>query len=580
MATITCLNSNPVIAGGEVTPHTPSSRESNTRKRIPFSGSFADEPFNYGKAALAIRTLSRQDEPIEALGLFRELAGGSRQKPSALPLCAVLRCCVSLQATKSGREVHGFVVRNGGEEAAAYRTLSALACFYANCGLRSTARKVFDRMPMRDVVSWTIILMAYANGHDLQGEVMSLFLDMLWDGVLPNRHSLTVIMRCASLTEGKQLQAYITKRGWNSDAFIGSSLTDMYARNRDLDGAKLIFDRIKHKDVVCYNSLLLGYSKNGLSQNLLSVFDEMSLAGLLPNQSTMVGLLNGCASVGLLGLARQFHAHTLARGFGSDEVLQAIVVDMYAKCGDLESARVAFHQMGAVKNIAGWNSMVCGFGKHGHAAEAFEVFDSMQRASFSPDHITFTCLLSACSHSGAMVDEGWKLFNLMGEFYGVPPRKEHYSCMVDLLGRAGRVREAYEFITRSNVGPVASVWGALLAACRVWGDAEIGEIAARKLFAIEPEGSGSYVGLAGIFSANERWDEAAAVRRLMDCSGVKKDSGCSLVDVGGGLRKFRAGEGDAVDWQEMEEVKFACERLNANILGYARNEMLVGSDGT
>ncbi|XP_020593229.1 pentatricopeptide repeat-containing protein DOT4, chloroplastic-like [Phalaenopsis equestris] len=486
-------------------------------KPIPCSISFAHQLFDesrhiddFGKAAL-IRSLSRQGEALQALDLFRDLAGGSLLKPAAVPLAAALRCCTTLQAVNCGREVHGFLVRNGGEKGATCRTESALVCLYVKCELMSLARKVFDRMPMKDVVSWTIILMGYANGKGLKDEVMCLFLEMLLDGIMPNRHTITVIMGCASFLEGKQLQAYIAKNGWDYDAFTGSSLIDMYAKNGDLVGARLVFDRIEHKDVVCYNSLILGYGRSRHIQSLISIFIEMCLVGLVPNHSSMVGLLNSCALLGLMSLSRQFHAHAVVRGYGSDKVLQGIIIDMYAKCGDLESARAAFDRMGDAKSIAGWNSMICGYGKHGHAMEAFELFDSMQQASFPPQHITFTCLLSACSHS---------------------------------------------------------VWGSLLAACKVWEDADIGEIAARKLFEIEPESSGSYVVLANMFAADERWDDAALVRRLMDGNGIKKDPGSSLISVRGDLRKFRTGEGHIRDCREMEELIRVCRCLNSNILTY------------
>ncbi|PKU71387.1 pentatricopeptide repeat-containing protein DOT4, chloroplastic [Dendrobium catenatum] len=581
MATLPRANSSPAFSGNSSALHSQSIR---IRKPISCSPSSAHQLFDEnryrdysGKAAL-IRSLSRQGEPLEALDLFRELASDNPQKPAALPLAAVLRCCTSLQALKSGQEVHGFLVRNGGEEASACRTQSALVCFYCKCGLLSIARKVFDLMPMRDVVSWTIMLMGYANGRGHKDELMCLFLEMLWSGIAPNCHTLTVMLGRASLPEGKQLQAYIAKRGWNYDAFTGSSLIDLYAKNGNLDAAQLVFDRIKCKDIVCYNSLILGYGRNGFARNLFIIFDKMCMVGLVPNNSTMVGLLNSCAHLGLLSLSRQFHGQAAARGFGPDEVLQGIIIDMYAKCGDLESARVAFDRMEDVKNIAGWNSMICGYGKHGNAMEAFEVFNSMQNASFPPEHITFTCLLSACSHSG-LVDEGWKLFNSMEEVYRVCPSKEHYACMVDLLARAGRVREAYEFISRSNLEFDGSVWGALLAACKVWGDADIGKISARKLFEIEPESSGSYVGLASIFAANERWDDAVLVRRLMDGNGVKKDPGHSLINLRGAVQKFRTGEGDMMNCQDMEELMLMCRRLNSNILSYDYDEILVGFEG-
>ena len=298
------------------------------------------------------------------------------------------------------------------------------------------------------------------------------------------------------------------------------------------------------------------------------------LANLVPNESTFVALLNGCANFRILSHSKQFHAQSVVRGFCSNETIQGITVDMYSKCGDLEAARKAFDQMLPTMSVVAWNSMIGGYGKHGCTEEALRLFDSMRLASVSPDHITYTLLLSACSHSG-LVSEGWKLFALMKETYRIPARNEHYCCMVDLLGRAGMVREAYEFLKRSGHELGASVWSALLASCRVWGDVEAGEAAARRLFEIEPGNSGPYVALAAIFAENGRWSDAVKVRGLMECNGVRKDAGCSWIEVGGLLHEFRAGRGVECNCVG-EEVYQVCDRLNASIQDCSQVDESVG----
>ncbi|CAD5193408.1 unnamed protein product [Musa acuminata subsp. malaccensis] len=509
--------------------------------------------------AALIRQRGREGRPLEALALFRESISSGLHEPDDLSVATVLNCCASLGAIRSGREVHGVMIRRTQQKTHACSSETSLVSFYAKCGILSQAREVFDQMTERDVVAWTVMLKAYADREGYEMEMMHLFADMLHQGMTPNCHTLSVVLGSAPLELGEQLHAWIVKLSFDSDAFIGSSLVDVYARNGNLGLAQLVFDRIQLKDVVCYNCLILGYGRTGVIEGLVSLFVEMCLVELAPNQSTFVGLLSGCAFSGFISLSKQFHAQAIVRGFDLDEVIQGIIVDMYAKCGNIEAAHAAFNGATIKQNVAIWNSMICGYGKHGNTEEALRTFNFMVSALIQPDHITFICLLSACSHSG-LVDEGWRLFCLMHDFYGIPAREEHYSCMVDLFGRTGRLNDAYELISRSMFKFTPSLWGALLSACRVHGNTNMGEVAARKLFELEPECSGSYVALANIYAAGGQWEEANAVREIMDDRNIRKDTGCSWIEVGGLVHKFRAG-GGIRDHNCMEEVYLMCHTL-------------------
>ncbi|KAJ0963280.1 hypothetical protein J5N97_028402 [Dioscorea zingiberensis] len=528
--------------------------------------------------ATQIQGCAREGRSHEALSLFRELAAHYHysREPYPLPVSTALSCCASVGAVNSGKELHGFMVKHRTNHRDLCCSGSSLVRFYASCGLLSRAREVFDRMPQRDVVSWTIMLMAYADQEGCENEVMALLLEMLSSDITPNCHTLTVVLPCATLELGKQLHALVVKNGSSSDAFVGSALIDLYSRNGILSVVRLVFDAIKHKDTVCYNSLISAYGHNGTVKDLVSIFNEMISHQLVPNQSTFIALLSSCASFGFLGLSKQFHAQAVLQGFSSDDNVQAVAIDMYAKCGDLKSGLAAFERMGAKKNIVAWNSMICGYGKHGQTKEALEIFNSMVSASIPPNHITFTCLLSACSHSG-FIHEGWKLFNMMTDFHGIAARNEHYSCIVDLLGRAGMVRKAYNLIIRCDheLGP--SVWGALLNACVALCDAEIGEIAARKLFELEPDKSASYVGLASIFAANGRWAEATEIRELMDFQGIIKDAGYSCIEIGSVVHKFRAGKD--MHCTKMKEIQSLCSELNSCVSDQPILDILVDDFG-
>ncbi|KAG6520406.1 hypothetical protein ZIOFF_017456 [Zingiber officinale] len=298
---------------------------------------------------------------------------------------------------------------------------------------------------------------AYADGGDYWSEMMHLFVEMLCEAITPNSDTM-LSLHLIWVSSSKHLQ---------------------------LSGA-------------------------WIAEGLISLYSEMCSKELMPNQSTFVGLLSGCAHSGLIVLSKQFYAQVIVRGFGFNEVVQVMLVDMYAKYGDIESGRIAFDMSTVKQKVAIWNSLICGYGKHGRSLEALGVFDFMEFASVHPDHTTFTCLLLACSHSG-WADDGRRLSCLMQKRYGVPSREEHYSCMVDLFGRAGMI--------------------------------QLSEKLSQKLFELEPECSGSYVALCNIYSVGKQW-QANDVRELMDDWNISKDTSHSWIEVGGLVHnRFRAGSG-------------------------------------
>lgn len=216
------------------------------------------------------------------------------------------------------------------------------------------------------------------------------------------------------------------------------------------------------------------------------------------------------------------------------------VIDMYCKCGRVGMARKAFNRM-KEKNIKSWTAMLAGYGMHGQAREALEVFDEMQNAGVKPNYITFVSVLAACSHAG-LVKEGWHWFNAMTAKFNIIPGVEHYGCMVDLLGRAGHLNEAYDLIKGMKVNPDFIVWGALLGACRIHKNVELGEISARMLFELDPKNCGYYVLLSNIYADAGRWDDVDRLRVMMKKRGLVKPPGYSLVELKGQIHVFLVGD--------------------------------------
>lgn len=331
---------------------------------------------------------------------------------------------------------------------------------YGKCGDVELARRVFDGMVERDVVSWTSLLGAYAR-------------------------------------EGRFREA------------------------------EELFGLMPVKNEVTWTTMISGYEQNGEEERAVKVFEEMLEEGIAPMPATLVSVLSACARLGFIGRGRQMHGYIARRNFFNIIVYNALI-DMYSKCGDMGSASKVFDSM-PERNVISWNSMVTGFAYNGMGTQALVVFERMVEAGVAPTNVTFLGVLSACSHAG-LVSEGRRFLNLMEEKYSVSPSNEHYAALVDALGRERKLREAAELI-ESLPSSNAGMWGALLGACQVHGDLELGKRAAESLFALEPERGARYVILSNIYAAAGKWEEAKRVRVEMKRKGLKKESGSSWIEV-------------------------------------------------
>lgn len=345
----------------------------------------------------------------------------------------------------------------------------------------------------------------------------------------PNPFSFSIALRaCAGwkeLGQGKQIHAHIIKTGFETDTVLGNALIDTYARCESIEDAFEAFDRMPDLDVISWNTIIAGCGKVGFGKEALLFFREMQSKAVKPDQYTFASVLATCASMALLDNGKQVHAHILRKGFQLNVYMMNALIDVYAKCGSIIYSRYVFDRI-PLRVLISWTTMIAGYARHGYGKEAIKVFQEMQLAGILPDYITFVGVLSACSHAG-LINEGWYYFNSMSRDYGISPTSEHYACMVDLLGRVGHLDEAHELISTMSIEPEASVWGALLSACRVCVNLELGKLAAERLFELKPQNAGTYVFLSNIDSASGRWDAATKMRSLMKNGGIKKDQGRS-----------------------------------------------------
>ncbi|KAL1329809.1 hypothetical protein HN51_046993 [Arachis hypogaea] len=547
-----------------------------------------------------VSACSRASETNTALQLFVEMTTRHWVSPDPVSLVNILPVCAFVGSSMQGKQVHGFAVRSGLVDDVFVG--NAIVDMYAKCGKMDQANKVFERMKLKDVVSWNAMVTGYSQ-TGMFGDALSLFeqmrqenikLDVVtWTAVIagfaqrghgsealdvfrqmcncgsqPNVVTLVSLLSgCASigaLLHGKETHCYAIKFMLNldgndprDDLMVINGLIDMYAKCKNVAVARTMFELMppKDRDVVTWTVMIGGYAQHGDANHALQLLSEIFNMGnsLKPNDFTLSCALMACARLAALRLGRQIHAYVLRNRYDCIVLFVAnCLIDMYSKCGDVETAQVVFNNM-PEKNSVSWTTLMTGYGLHGRGEDAIRVFDEMRKVGLVPDGITFLVLLYACSHSG-MVDHGINFFYRMRQDFGVPPGAEHYACMVDLLGRAGRLDEAVKLINCMPMEPSAVVWVALLSACRIHSNVELGELAASRLGELESGNDGSYTLLSNIYANARRWKDVARIRYLMKNTGVQKRPGCSWVQGRKGTATFFVGDRSHSQSQQIYET--------------------------
>ncbi|RXH94192.1 hypothetical protein DVH24_023876 [Malus domestica] len=465
---------------------------------------------------------------------------------------------------KLGQQVHAQMALRGFEPDAYLG--AKMVAMYASSDDLDSAVAIFHRVNNPSTLLYNSIIRAYTL-HGFSEETMEIYGRMHCLGLKADNFTYPFVLKCcAELSRiwiGKCVHGLSLKVGLESDMYVGTSLINMYVKCCDMSDARRLFDKMTVRDVSSWNALIAGYMKdgeiclaedlfgkmpgrnivswtamisgytqNGLAEQALFLFDEMLKkdSKVKPNWVTIMSVLPACAHSAALERGRKIHNFASRIGLESNVSIQTALLAMYAKCGSLLDARQCFERVrGTQNNLVAWNTMITAYASHGRGSEAVSTFEDMIVAGVQPDNITFTGLLSGCSHSG-LVDVGLKYFDYMKRVYSVEPGVEHYACVVDLLGRAGRLAEAKDLISKMPMQAGPSIWGAMLSACRKHHNLEIAEIAARSLFILEPENSGNYVMLSNIYAEAGMWKEVDNLRVLLKAQGVKKNPGCSWTE--------------------------------------------------
>ncbi|XP_027086166.1 pentatricopeptide repeat-containing protein At4g21300-like [Coffea arabica] len=478
----------------------------------------------------------------EALDLFCQMLSVGAG-PDSTTFTSILSLFSEFQSLNQAKEIHGYILRNNVNMDVFLK--NALIDIYFKCRAVKMASKIFNCCPAVDIVICTAMISGFVlNGMDFKA--LEMFRWVLDKKMRPNAVTLASLLpACAGLAAlklGRELHGSILRNGLEDRCFVGSSISDMYAKCGRLDLARLAFFRISKKDTVSWNSMITSCCQNAKPEEAIDLFYQMRLEGAKYDSVSLSAALCACANLQALCYGKVIHGFMIRGAFSSDLFAESALIDMYAKCGHLELASTVFDMM-ECKNEVSWNSIIAAYGNHGHLEDALALLNEMRDDGFQPDHVTFLAIISACSHTG-QVEEGKQLFEFMTQELGITARMEHYACLIDLFGRAGCLEEAHQVVRTMPFTADAGIWGTLLGACRVHGNIELAELASNHLFDLDPQNSGYYMLLSHVHADTGKWEGVNKVRNMMKERGVQKVPGYSWLEVNQSVHMFVAADTD------------------------------------
>ncbi|GAV58146.1 PPR domain-containing protein/PPR_2 domain-containing protein [Cephalotus follicularis] len=535
-----------------------------------------------------IRGYSRINSSQEALAFYMSMLATGTEPPNNFTFPFVLNACARLTSLEPGFQIHCHVIKFGFEMDLFVK--NALIHFYSVFGHLDNARYIFEASLVKDVVSYNTMLNGYAHQVKQPHAALLLFRDMQDFGIQPDEFTFVALLSTCSVMNdpniGKQIHALTYKKlgAVELNVLLTSAILDMYtkcglmniaacvfstmrsagtaawssmvsgyAQCGDTKMARCLFDRMDERDIVSWTAMISGYSQAGQCNEALELFVQMERLGIKPDEVTLVSVLSACAGLGALDYGKRLH-HQYVKDdlFAQNIILTTAIIEMYAKCGCMETALDTFRgtEVSSRTNIL-FNSMISCLAQHGLGRTAVNVFGEMEIAGLKPDRVTFVAVLCACSHSG-LVEEGKDLFRSMLNTYRIKPQMEHFGCLVDLLGRDGRLNEAYDLIQSMPFEANSVIWRGLLGACRLHGNAEMGDVAGQYLLELEPEHGARFVLLSDMLANTNQWEEAGRVRKMMQDKGIQKPPGWSYIELNGSLHRFLASDKSHPQAKEIE----------------------------
>ncbi|CAL9161218.1 unnamed protein product [Musa hybrid cultivar] len=532
-------------------------------------------------STIRLRDIAAAGRHHEALDLFRHALRHSEpfvSISSILPSAILSAAALSL--SPAAAQLHSLALKSGLLPADPF-VLTALLSAYSRLRLLPLTCRLFDEVPSS--AAPTSAFNALISGHALapvsSPAVLALFCRMRRKAVPFDDVTLLALLPAAPPAAIPPLHGVAFRAALASVSSVSNCLLSCYSRVGAVDFARQLFDEMPdhRKDLISWNAMISCYAQNGLAHQVLDLFDTMEhSASVEPDAVTLIGVLSSCAYLGARSIGRKIENYISQKpSFDSNTHLKNALISLHVRCGDLARARKIFDEM-PQRTIVSWTAMIAGYGMHGHGEEALRLFDKMIEVGIRPDGIAMVSVLSACSHGG-LADKGMWYFSSMKTAYGVVPSREHYACVVDLLGRAGQLKEAWELIESMPVEPDGPIWGALLGACKIHKNVELAELAFEHVIELEPTNVGYYVLLSNIYSDAGRLDGVARVRAIMRQRGLKKGPGCSYVDHKGKVHLFMADDHSHPQAKNIYEMVLRLEAMVKNdseIYGNKRKENL------
>lgn len=497
-------------------------------------------------------------------------------KPNNFTFASVLKACLGLDALNPGKAVHGYVLKSnfGGDNFVGL----ALLELYTKSGDLDDAHHVFEEMPKNDVVPWSFMISRYAQSGYGE-EALYLFSQMMQAFIVPNQYTYTsVLQSCAAikgLHTGKQVHCHVIKVGFDSDVFVSNALIGVYAKCGKIEKSLKLFAESPNRNDVSWNTIIVGHVQLGDGKTALSLFSSMLKELVKATEVTYSTSFSACASMATLEPGLQIHSLTIKSLYDKDIAVGNAMVDMYARCGSIKDARLVFDRLNQRDEVS-WNAMIFGYSMHGLSLEALKVFEQMKKTKCKPNNLTFLGVLSACSNAG-LLDQGQAYFKSMTKNYGIEPCMEHYTCMVRILGRSGQFNEAMNLIDEIPFEPSIMVWRALLGACVIHNNVELGRISAQHVLEMEPQDETAHVLISNIYASNKMWEDVAFIRKNMKNKGVKKEPGLSWIEYQGAVHFFAVGNNSHPDLKLINGM-LEWLKMKTQSAGYAPNHNAVLHD--
>ncbi|KAK7265221.1 hypothetical protein RJT34_32837 [Clitoria ternatea] len=493
-----------------------------------------------------------------ALHLFSQI----QLLPNEYIFASVLSACASLMELKQGKQIHAQSLKSG--YASVSFVSNSLITMYMKCGHCGDAMSVYANSVEPNSVSYNALISGFIENEELE-KGLGVFKLMLQQGFIPDRFSFVRLLgyctKSGDLRMGMSLHCKAIKLELDSTCLIGNLMMTMYAKSNSVEEVERAFRLIKDKDIISWNTLISAFSHFDDQAKCLSFFKEMiNECSPRPDDFTFASILSACAWHASIRHGRQIHAYLFRSRQCWDVGVSNALVDMYAKCGSIGYAHNVFNRM-SYHNLVSWNTMITAFGNHGLGERAIENFEQMRITRVKPDSFTFIGLLIACNHSG-LVKKGELYFKSMEQAYGVAPSIEHFSCLIDMLGRAGRLSEAEDYMKKFPHWNDPVVLGSLLSACWLHGNMVIGEHLAKQLLEVQPVTTSPYVLLSNLYATDGMWNDVTNARKMLKGSGLRKQPGYSLVEVKGNHEKFTIGDFSHV---RIEEIKNILGTLNWSV---------------